>query len=51
MRIITTLKEKGELSSHECCLETTLGSGTLNKQVGGVQSSYYRRRKFFQEND
>ncbi len=47
MRIITTLKEKGELSSHECCLETTLGSGTLNKQVGGCKALITGAGSFF----
>lgn len=43
------IAEKYAASSYKTLI-TTLGSGTLNKQVG-VQSSYYRRRKFFQEND
>ena len=34
MRIITTLKEKGELSSHECCLETTVGSDPNVVNIG-----------------
>ena len=49
MRIITTLKEKGELSSHEGCLETTLGSGTLNKQVGGAKLLLQAQEVFSRE--